>query len=278
MLEASGSTILDTLDPQQYRDEAALYPMVGKVNGSGLSGSGVLLSGRWVLTAGHVADFKTGGTFSAGGNSYTIESVLSHPSHSTLSTSYDVGLLYLAAEVTGIETASLYRFPQPEQLLGREAVWVGHGLGGTGLTGAQGPLDTRAFTNVIDGFTPRAGLPQPSFFADFDNPAGTGNSLNSDPNPTHLEGNVTSGDSGGGVFIEIGGVSYLVGINSYTSGFSPGLNSKYGSLSGAAHLHFFHDWIFEQTGITAVPEPSPMLTVLVGLGIILCARNRAGSG
>ena len=40
---AEASTILDTLDPQAYRDEAALYPMVGKVTGSGFSGSGVRL-------------------------------------------------------------------------------------------------------------------------------------------------------------------------------------------------------------------------------------------
>ena len=37
---------------RMYMDEAALYPMVGKVTGSGLSGSGVLISDRLVLTTG----------------------------------------------------------------------------------------------------------------------------------------------------------------------------------------------------------------------------------
>jgi len=65
------STIIAAADDpavtaQMYRDEAALYPMVGKVTGSGLSGSGVLISDRWVLTAGHVAYGKTTGTFNVG--------------------------------------------------------------------------------------------------------------------------------------------------------------------------------------------------------------------
>lgn len=269
---AEASTILDTLDPLAYRDEATLYPMVGKVTGSGFSGSGVSISDRWVLTAGHVADFKTGGTYTLGGTNYTIQSYLSHPSHPAFSTTYDVGLLYLSTPVAGIGFATMARFEPAESLLGREATWVGNGVTGTGLDDNRGPNEMRAFTNIIDGFTPRAGLPEPSFFADFDNPAGTSDSLGSGAVPTRLEGNVTPGDSGGGVFVTVDGKRYLIGISSYTSGFSPGLNSKYGSLSGAANLDFFHSWIYNNTGIGAVPEPGAWW--LCALGSLLAWRRR----
>ena len=54
---SQASTIIAPTDnplvtAQMYMDEAAPYPMVGKVPGSGLSGSGVLISDRWVLTTG----------------------------------------------------------------------------------------------------------------------------------------------------------------------------------------------------------------------------------
>jgi len=269
----NASTMLHTLDPQAYRDEATLYPMVGKVSGQGLSGSGVLISDRWVLTAGHIAGFKTGGKFTIGGADYLIQSHITHPSNTTFSTSYDVGLLYLAAPVSGIETAVMLGFGTPGALLGREATWVGHGITGTGLSDVRGNPEIRAFTNIIDGTTPSSGLPEPSFFADFDNPDGTSNSLNSSALPTRLEGNVTPGDSGGGVFITIDGAPFLIGTNSYTSGFAPGLNSKYGSISGAADLQMFHPWIFETSGISAIPEVGTLGLFALG-GMLTWMRRR----
>lgn len=92
---AAASTILHTIDPQEYRDEASLYPSVAKVTGSIFGGSGVVIADRWVLTAGHIAIGKTGGTVQVGGNAYTVQSALVHPDYSYPANPYDIGLLAL---------------------------------------------------------------------------------------------------------------------------------------------------------------------------------------
>ncbi|MES2661000.1 MAG: trypsin-like serine protease [Verrucomicrobiota bacterium] len=256
------STILHTVDAQAYRDEAALYPSVGKVTGSGFSGSGVMLSDRWVLTAGHVSQGKqSGDIFNVGGVSYTIASSITHPGYSTSGASYsnDIGLLYLSAPVTGASATEMFRFDQPASILGREATYVGYGFTGTGLTGAQVPIELRAFTNLIEFYGSQYGLTTTSFVSDFDNPTGTSNRQDSNPVATRLEGAVAPGDSGGGVFTMVNGVPYLIGINSYSGAVSAATsNSKYGGLSGAVDLQQFYPWIFDQTGIAAIPEPGSL--------------------
>lgn len=275
---AEASTILHTVDPQLYRDEAALYPMVGKVSGSGFTGSGVMLSDRWVLTAGHVSQSKAnGGIFNIGGVNYTIDNTILHPGYSTAgpSISNDIGLLYLSAPVAGYSGAEMFRFGPPASILGREATYVGYGFTGTGQTGAQSQstIELRAFTNLIEFYGDQYGLTTTSFVSDFDNPTGTSNRQDSNPNATRLEGAVAPGDSGGGVFVTVGGVRYLIGINSYSGAVSPATsNSQYGGLSGAVDLQQFHSWIFNNTGIAAVPEPSALWLYCVGS--LLALRRR----
>lgn len=258
---------------QMYRDEAALYPSVGKVTGSGLSGSGVLISDRWVLTAGHISFGKTSGTFAIGGINYAIQSSITHPSYSFGSNPFDLGLLYLSAAIPAAEAATMIRFGEPNAILGSEATWVGHGLTGTGLTGAQAPLEFRAFTNIIDVMGPAYGLTATSFVSDFDRPDGSTNANSSSPAATRLEGNVASGDSGGGVFVTVDGIRYLAGISSYTGRFGPGAASSYGSISGATNVELFHAWILDQTGISAVPEPGSLSVLCLG-GLLALRRRR----
>lgn len=271
------STILHTADPQTYRDEALLYPSVGKVTGSGFSGSGVMLSDRWILTAGHVSQSKqTGGIFNVGGVDYTIESTILHPGYSTSGTSYsnDLGLLYLSSAVNGVSAAEMLHLEAPASIIGREATYVGFGYSGTGLTGAETPIELRAFTNLIEFYGDQYGLTTTSFVSDFDNPTGTSNRQDSNPVATRLEGAVAPGDSGGGVFITVGGVPYLIGINSYSGYVSLATsNSKYGGLSGAVDLQQFHSWIFSNTEIAAVPEPGTLGLCLLG-SLLGLARRR----
>lgn len=270
------ATVLDPADAavtdQQYQDLGAEFTAVGQVIGSGFSGSGTYIGGRWVLTAGHVAAGKVGGTFTLGGSTYSIVRAIPHPDWRQFSDASDIGLVELSIEVAGVTPALMIGLPNDQVLFGQTTTWVGFGQGGTGLTGATGlPGTLRGFTNVIDGFGPTFGLTATSMFADFDRPDGSENSIAiSSPFPTILEGNVATGDSGGGVFWGGG----LVGISSYRARIDAANDSDYGDLSGATRLSQFTDWVTQETDIAAVPEPS--VGVLILVGVMGSGRRRRG--
>jgi hypothetical protein len=279
-------TMLDPLDGvgvtfADYRALAESFPSVGRVQAV-LSGGGVLIHPEWVLTAAHVATSTANPVFQLDGVAYATAERHVLPGFNFITQTNDLALLRLQTPVAGVAPARLGRWADPDDILGETAIWVGYGLTGTGRTGhgSTFPSQSLAFTNVIDVRGADIGVAPSTFVSDFDSPMGTHNSLGavSDPQPTLLEGSVTPGDSGGGVFVMMGGQPYLTGIIAFAGRFgSGGANGSYGDLSGATHLLLFEDWITDTSGVAFIPEPRAAVW-LMGLiaGLALCFRRWKG--
>lgn len=268
------------LTEQDHIDYGAQFTSVGQLDGH-FSGSGVLIAPNWVLTAAHVADASDDNemVFTIGGQTVNSAEVILHPDYIRFASDHadDVALVRLDSSVSGIDPAQLWSFGQATDVLGRTSSWIGYGQGGTGLTGAQGTYEKRGFTNVIDYTGTDLGVTPEAFATDFDRIDGSENAnAQSDPTPTALEGNVTPLDSGGGVFTDIDGLDYLIGVISFRGVIDGSHDSDYGDLSGAINMHNYLGWIETTSGVAAVPEPGHFAAFagLAMLGVGIAARRR----
>jgi hypothetical protein len=264
------STIRDDVPDSEYTALAAnaAYAAVGTfVDTGGYTGCGILIAPDWVLTAGHVTDIASSGTFTVDGNSYSADQLITDPAWTgNVFAGGDFGLAHLSTPVTSITPVMLY---SGSAEFGQVATWVGYGFTGTGLTGYQTSLGNqkRAFQNVLDG---NFNNPTQLLGSDFDSPHTTADNVWGDATPLPLEGCVAPGDSGGGVFITIDSQNYLAGVISFEAVQGSGTaTSVYGNLSGAGRVSAALPWISR-----VVPEPSTR-SLLAGAGLImLFARNR----
>jgi hypothetical protein len=260
-----GSTIRDDVPDSDYTGLAAnaAYDAVGTfVDTGGYTGCGILIAPDWVLTAGHVTDIASSGTFTVDGNSYSADQLVTDPAWTgNVFAGGDFGLAHLSTPVTSVTPVMLYTGSAE---FGQVATWVGYGFTGTGLTGYQTSLGNqkRAFQNTIDR---NFGNPSVLIGSSFENPL---TFANAQP----LEGCVAPGDSGGGVFISIDSQDYLAGVISFVTATNGTVaNSSYGDLSGAGRVSAAIPWID-----SVVPEPSTSsLFAVAGLVVLLVRRRRA---
>ncbi len=285
--------------------QQSVYDSVGfltwSIGSSGYIASGTLIAPDWVLTAGHVVGgtddygagvsgmiFGMGPTYSGIGISATewIPYGGWSSSGGDLWAGVDLGLVHLSQPITNVTPAQM---DFSTSLLERLGTSVGYGRSGTGLTGMNtNPGTKRAGQNVIDaqgGMLMRMGdgssldldgISPTVLFYDFDKPAESVLSSMGSTAPVALEYLIGNGDSGGGLFIDVGGVTKLVGVHSFLASLpdpldTTGPNGDYGDLAGVVSVQSFGNWIYEVTG---VPEPSGLSLLLLGLSGLALVRRR----
>jgi secreted trypsin-like serine protease len=268
---------------------------------SGYIASGTLISPEWVLTAGHVVGgtnnygagvsgmfFGLGSVYSGTGIAATewIPYAGWSSSNGDVWAGVDLGLVRLSQPITSV-TPALLDFSTP--LLGLLGTNVGYGRSGTGTLGmSSDPGVKRAGQNMIDArggmvttmgsgtLLDLDGISPTVLFQDFDHPTDLVASTMGSVTPVAKEYLIASGDSGGGLFIDVGGATKLVGVNSFLASLpypldTTGANADYGDLAGVVSVQSFENWIFTVTG---VPEPSVVSLLLLGLGGLVLMRRR----
>jgi secreted trypsin-like serine protease len=268
---------------------------------SGYIASGTLISPEWVLTAGHVVGgtnnygagvsgmfFGLGSVYSGTGIAATewIPYAGWSSSNGDVWAGVDLGLVRLSQPITSV-TPALLDFSTP--LLGLLGTNVGYGRSGTGTLGmSSDPGVKRAGQNMIDAcggmvttmgsgtLLDLDGISSTVLFQDFDHPTDLVASTMGSVTPVAQEYLIASGDSGGGLFIDVGGATKLVGVNSFLASLpypldTTGANADYGDLAGVVSVQSFENWIFTVTG---VPEPSVVSLLLLGLGGLVLMRRR----
>jgi hypothetical protein len=86
-----------------------------------------------------------------------------------------------------------------------------------------------------------------------------------------LEGCVTPGDSGGGVFIQQGSQYYLAGVISTLGTLDNVADGSYSDASGFGRVSAALPWI---NSTINVPEPSSCALLLASGAILLCFKRR----
>lgn len=246
LLSASSHALVrhDAVPDVEMIQQAALFPSVGKLQGTYGTRSATLINDRWIITAAH--NTPTAGQivdFIVGGQTYRTIYWEKHPAFniSEITKGYDFAVAMLDRRVLNVVPTSIY---DGADVVGSTAFIVGFGANGLASVGA-GSIDglKRAGTNIVERLPEYPNV----FFTDLDSGQDVHNtllSIGSIPNPSALEAGIAVGDSGGALMKMEDGIMRLVGIASFNGRIDGGgSGTTYGSVSGFSDVQIARSWV-----------------------------------
>lgn len=182
--------------------------------------SGVVIKPNWVLTAAHVIKKAKTGNIFINNNKIKVSTFIPHSKfESDIFGYYDIGLVYCENNIELDFYPELYK---DEDEMGKICSLSGYGIKGTFITGSRvGDNKKRAGSNRI------MGIERHMLTCDL-----------KDSN-TPMEFLISSGDSGGGLFID----KKLAGIHSCVIATDGNTNSNYSDESGHTRISQHLEWI-----------------------------------
>lgn len=228
-------TIAGTIDPDvpesKYIEYGKKYqcvlPIVGIYNdkeNNFFRGSCVVIDDSHILTAAHVVSNSVAQHVIFNSELYTCKKVIIHKDFKTSETGYyDIAVAKLDKKINLEFYPKLY---SEKNELGKKCSMAGYGYGGNFTTGSIARHDNvrRAGTNIIDEIEKHLLLC----------------SVHTNPK-TDLEILTSSGDSGGGLFID----NKLAGISSIVISTDGKTDSDYGDFCGHIRVSEYIEWIYE---------------------------------
>lgn len=191
---------------------------------------GTLIHKSYLLTVAHCAsDLKAGSSLGVNGVSHTIAEIIIHPKWNDDLDQRDIGLVRFEQPVTGVAPLPIYRGSKE---LGSVITLVGRGITGTGLKGeAGGTYDNklRRVTNIVSA------VDDQTLEIVFERGGQAG--------VTNLEGVGASGDSGCPSFVEVDGVSYVAGLNSFSDAANDNEIAIYGARDYQTRVSRYVAWL-----------------------------------
>ena len=191
---------------------------------------GTLVHESYLLTVAHcAADLEGGQSLLVNGVSHAVAEVIRHPRWRSSRDNFDIALVRFEEPVRGVTPLPIYRGTDE---LGSVITLVGRGVHATGLQGerrADSDGNLRRATNIVSAVNNH-------FIEIFFERAG-------EAGLTGFEGVGASGDSGCPAFIEVDGVSYIAGLNSYGEGGNGIRVGQYGSRDYQTRVSRYLDWL-----------------------------------